>query len=942
MTRSSTASPVRALGVALLLAATAAPAAAQTTPAPSDRPADAAGPYTVAFRGAPLREALAEIVRLTGINLAYTDGLVEGARASCVRRRASAEALLSCALDGTGLDYVRSSSGTYVLVRAVREVPPPGRIAGRVVDDETGQPLPSATVLLADARTATAAGADGLFALSDVVPGRHRIVATYVGYEPAVLGEVLVAPGAASAVELRLRPRPAPLAPVVVDGLTERLPSAALGRGERGGAVDRADAARADTERAGETLAPGSTAAPGAAGTPDVTRGAALVLGVSAALPLADLHVQGGSTAEHVTRLDGVPVRDPVALGRYLGAFSPLAVGRLTVHKAGFGVEHGSALAGAVDLEHDLGAARPGVVVQADPLAVNARVSAPLAGPGGTGAVMAAVRRSVWGLYDAPAVASLLDRWNRLDPVLTAAWLRVPVAAASLRPLGHTPDVSFSDVHAAVRFRPEPFGTLTASLYRARNHIGADLAAVQQRPVADRVLAVRDVYDWTNSAGQARYVRLVGARGLVGAHVRGSRHVSSYSYRFAQAPVDAASDAAADTAAALFARVDRSRGADAAHVLTEWAAEADGTLSVGPGREVEVRLGAERVAARFGAGNSFVAPFAVDETAWLGTGHLRGRAAFGLRVTVEGGTRLTYVPTRQTLYAEPRVAVRYDGTAGGTAVAVRVAGGLHRQFVNGFAFRSAGPAAVVPELLFWLPVSAGVAPATALHAAADALVLPGRGWTVRAEVFGRHEPRTLALDVPALLAAPASAVPRDVRPDEVVAEARGSAVGGGLRVEQAGRAVRWTASYSAERVRRTVPGRYGGRAVTAPWETPHRLSGEAHARLGGGFGASASGAAAWGRSWGFRHAYYDYAPEALGAGEPGDARLPALVSLDASVSYERSVGPSRLRVELGVTNALGRTNVYDWSAGASGSGESGLLPRGLPGRTGFAVVRVSR
>ena len=313
MTRSSSVPLVQApvatflIGVAILLVAVAAPAAAQVPPsASSRRPADAAGPYTVAFRGAPLREALAEIVRLTGIDLAYTDDLVGGVRASCVRRGASAEALLACALDGTGLDYVRSSSGAYVLVRAVREVPPRGRVAGRVVDDATGQPLPSATVLLADARTATAAGADGLFALSDVVPGRHRIVATYVGYEPALIGEVWVAPGAASTVEIRLRPRPAALTPVVVDGLTECLPSDALGRGERRGddGPGRADARRADAERTDETLAPGSTAAPGTAGTPDVARGAALVLGVSAALPLADLHVQGGSTAEHVTRLD--------------------------------------------------------------------------------------------------------------------------------------------------------------------------------------------------------------------------------------------------------------------------------------------------------------------------------------------------------------------------------------------------------------------------------------------------------------------------------------------------------------------------------------------------------------------------------------------------------------------------------------------------------------
>ena len=931
-----------AVAACVLACALCASASAQ-----EGRPAGGlAGPYAVLFREAPLRDALAETVRLTGIDLVYTDGLVEGKRASCARREASAEALLGCVLAGTGLDFVRSSQGTYVLVRAVREVPARGRVAGRVVDAETGQPLPSATVLLADARAGTAAGPDGLFVLSDVEPGRHRIVATYVGYEPAVLGEVRVEPGAASTVELRMRAQAAPLAPVVVDGLTERLPSAALGRGERlgerlGTRRLEDDRTASDDTRPAETLA--SVAASGTAGAPDVARGAALVLGVSAALPLGDLHVQGGSTAEHVTRLDGVPVRDPVALGRHLGAFSPLAVGRITVHKAGFGVEQGSALAGAVDLEHDLNVSRPGVVVQVDPLAVNARISAPVGGPGGTGAVMAALRQSTWGVYDAPALGDLLERWNRLDPVFTSAWLRESVPAGTLRPLAHRPDVSFSDAHAAVRFRPEPYGTLTASLYRARNHIGADVTAVQARPAAgvDRVLAVRDVYDWTNTAGQARYVRLVGTRGLAGVRVRASRHASAYAYRFRRA---FSTGADADTAAALLGRIDGGRGANAEHVLAEWAAEADGTLSLGAGREVDVRVGMERVAAHFEAGNAFVAPFTVDEAGWMGTGHVRARAGVGLHTTVEGGTRLTYVAARRTLYAEPRLAVRYDGTVRGAAVAVRVAGGLHRQFVNGLAFRSAGPAAVVPELLFWVPASASVAPARALHAAADALVLPGSGWTLRAEVFARHEPRLLALDVPVLLAAPASTVSRAVSAGEIVTGARGSTVGGGVRVERAAGRARWAASYSAERARRTVPGRYDGRAVAAPWEAPHRLSGEVHVALGHGFGVSAAGSGVWGRSWGYRHAYYDYAPEALGtSAQPADARLPALVSADAGASYERAIGAARLRLEVGVANALGRANVYDWSASSGGTpGNEDPLVRGLPGRRGFAVLRVSR
>src|SRR5690606_16937156 len=129
------------------------------------------------------------------------------------------------------------------------------------------------------------------FAFGRLLPGTYRVTATYVGYEPGVVEGVWAEPGASTHVEIRLRPRPAALAPVVIDGLTQRLPSAALGTAE-----------------------PDSDAPAGLTGTTDGMRGAAGALGVSASLPLADLHIQGGATTEHVTRLDGVPVRDPVAL----------------------------------------------------------------------------------------------------------------------------------------------------------------------------------------------------------------------------------------------------------------------------------------------------------------------------------------------------------------------------------------------------------------------------------------------------------------------------------------------------------------------------------------------------------------------------------------------------------------------------------------------------
>jgi hypothetical protein len=90
--------------------------------------------FSIVLRGVPLDEALEEIVRLADIDLIYNASLIGEQRVYCARRGASAEELLRCVLHGTGLDFVRSSSGAYVLLEARRQRPPPARLAGRVVD----------------------------------------------------------------------------------------------------------------------------------------------------------------------------------------------------------------------------------------------------------------------------------------------------------------------------------------------------------------------------------------------------------------------------------------------------------------------------------------------------------------------------------------------------------------------------------------------------------------------------------------------------------------------------------------------------------------------------------------------------------------------------------------------------------------------------------------
>jgi len=663
--------------------------------------------YTLVAQEVPLRDALDEIVRITQIDILFSSDLVANRQASCVRQDEPVEALLRCVLRGTGLDFVRSSSGAYVIIEAVETAPQYADLSGRVVDAETGAPLPFANILLADASAGTTADAAGVFRFARVMSGRHRIRASYIGYRMAAQ-EITLEPGTPQRVDVALAPEAVIIQPIVVDGRVQERLSATL------------DA---------EALAQDELDGLRGAATMDIARQVSRLAGVRISQPLADVHIQGGALGEHLTLLDGAAVRNPVSLGRHLGAFSPLALSRLEVKRAGFGAAHGSHLSGVVSAYHDLQHPNaPALAVSLDPVSANGKVRLGWDRPNGTtGTVMAAFRRSLWDVYRDGGMATMLDRWQAPDPVFTAWWIRQPVARQTLAVQRATPTVHFTDTHLAGRFTFGPLHVLTASLYHGSNDLSAQ-HTVLHTPSASRVdraslLGLDNAYGWTNWAGHVRHHALLSSRSMLTLEATGSWHTSTYIYRQARAPIEAEQSVAAQEPALLAALATNAAQVDEYNDVGEFAVGGSWDHAFAPGQHVELGLRAAHTTTAFELGNPFIAPFRYSAALWQTSGH----AALSLRLTsrwqAEPSVRTTWVPDRATLYAEPRLRVRYDAPwrEAGTW-ALQLGGGLYRQFVNTFALSSASATAVVPSLLFWLPTDASLAPPRVLHLTAGSAV----------------------------------------------------------------------------------------------------------------------------------------------------------------------------------------------------------------------------
>ncbi len=842
----------------------------------------AADRHTFALLGVPLAEALDLLIEHTRIDLFYEQALVEGQLAYCQIREAPREAVLGCILDKTTLDYYRLSSGVYVLTLKSRTAPAYGALVGIVMDTQTLEPLNDVAVFLRDARTGSATNRAGRFSFGRMKPGRYWVSISHVAYEDGST-EVDIPSGGTAELQILLEPRLIMAAPIVVNGLYRRLASDRLA--EDG--IDPAEVDRGlDGAASADALGP--------------------IIGVHVGDALADVHIQGGEAGEHQYVLDGATVFMPVRNGGFFGSFSPFAIERVTVHKAGYEARHGSFLAGLIDMEHDVAAAGESVLaVQVDPLSLNMRLDGPTVDRQGLRVDwMLAGRRGLWDLFQPAVLASRFREWGEPNVFLHQAL--VPEAdfsafadsslTSSLLTIG------FYDIHAASRVRFDNGHSLHASLYRGHNQFGYDT------PPATATDRANDVYSWMNQAWQVRYEWVAGSRTFM--HTGFSRSEYRLSHPIDTLPFAVLGGAVSpdsletdiDDFNDIFTYTVR-LGVDRAftdrHVATSALeavyTESEFSLSIDPSgtwpsitheliRPVRFRL------------QSFV------EDTWTPNE----------RTTITAGTRLSFLPAQMRLYAEPRLAWRYDEPEGpGGEWAFRMALGLYRQYLNQFDVASYNPSTFLPSFRFWIPVSRTMRASSAYHAAVSVLFMPSMSWRIRLETYYKYHPRLAVLDYTTRLRpAPSAPVASDI-----VGVATGYGYGIGIGVERDVEAFALAARYDFSVARRRIANRFAGRHLPAPWVVPHEVYVSVDYRWRQAVTASIRWSGAVGRTWGYRRAYYDYL-EPGGAGvfsRPDAHRLPGYSEVGFGLAYTRRIGQTAVQGRLNVINLLGRRNVLEWT-----------------------------
>ncbi len=199
-----------------------------------------------------------------------------------------------------------------------------GKIAGRVVDRERGEGLPSANVVLVDRQLGASTSVDGSYAIINCPPGVYQVRITLLGYAPMIVNNVRVtvdqttilnAPLALSSVELEDVVVTAER-PLVQKDLTATMSSVTGDQIKMLPVRNFVEVLQLQAGVVGE-------------GT--------------------SVHIRGGRSGEIAYLIDGMYVKDPV-LGGLGTSINNDAIAELNLLSGTFNAEYGNALSGVVNI----------------------------------------------------------------------------------------------------------------------------------------------------------------------------------------------------------------------------------------------------------------------------------------------------------------------------------------------------------------------------------------------------------------------------------------------------------------------------------------------------------------------------------------------------------------------------------------------------------------
>ncbi len=199
-----------------------------------------------------------------------------------------------------------------------------GKIAGRVIDAETKEPLPGVSVIIKELQMGAMTDINGYYYIINVPVGTYTVVARMIGYAEQEVQDVQVNADFTTTLDFTMSVKKIEIKKTVVKAKRKKIRK------------DKTSTTRVLDSKAMQELAVNNFQ--------DVVAQQAGVVGEGNAM-----HVRGGRVGEVAYMVDGMSIKDPVA-GYFGGSLSNSAVAEVSMITGGFNAEYGEAMSGVINV----------------------------------------------------------------------------------------------------------------------------------------------------------------------------------------------------------------------------------------------------------------------------------------------------------------------------------------------------------------------------------------------------------------------------------------------------------------------------------------------------------------------------------------------------------------------------------------------------------------
>lgn len=200
-----------------------------------------------------------------------------------------------------------------------------GKIAGMVVDNETGEPLVAVNITVENTNLGGMTNTEGWYHVINVTPGVYSVRATMMGYQAVVKDGVAVSADLTTTIDFDLNPAVLEIVPEVV--VTAERPMIRKDMTSSINIIEREEISMLPIESAFEMIG-------FQAGATADRRG---------------VHMRGGRDTEVSYTVNGAPILDPV-FSRVSANYDESAIQEMVVLSGGFNSEYGNAQSGIVNI----------------------------------------------------------------------------------------------------------------------------------------------------------------------------------------------------------------------------------------------------------------------------------------------------------------------------------------------------------------------------------------------------------------------------------------------------------------------------------------------------------------------------------------------------------------------------------------------------------------